>query len=121
MVYPQAAFLVLVVAMVVFPLYGPVKQRIVVLGLTRSADSIVNVHGQGLRIIPDTVQCEDSHMHKESGMIFTACQGSGDIDARWSWFPPLLKFDEPQNAKQGSLYVVDPKVNNTTCSILTMS
>jgi len=111
MVYPQAAFLALVAAIVVFPLYGPVKQRIVVFGLTRSADSIVNIHGKGLRIIPDTVQCEDSHLHQESGMIFTACQGSEDPDARWTWFPPLIKFDEPGNAKQGSIYVVDPMVS----------
>lgn len=110
MVLPQAAFLVLVLAMVVASLYGPVKQRLVVLGFTRNADSIVDIHGQGLRIIENTEQCEDSHYHKDSGMIFTACQGSEDVAARWAWFPPLTHFDSPQNAKQGSIYVVNPEV-----------
>lgn len=111
MVAQQGALLVLFFAVLLYPFYGPVKQRITVLGITRPYDKIVNIHGQDLRLIPNTVQCEDLHLHKESGMLFTACQGAEDTTGRYKWFPPLEKFNT-EGINQGSFYVVDPKVDH---------
>lgn len=102
--------MVVAIAMVILPLYGPVKQRLTTLGFHRDAKSIVNIHGEGVKLIPNTFQCEDAHLHKESGMIFTACQNADDGNARSGWFPPLTQFDHEKANQQGGIYVVDPKV-----------
>jgi hypothetical protein len=82
MVMYQGALLAVFFAVLLFPFFGPLTQRLAVLGVTRDIDSIINIHGEGFRVIPDTVQCEDLHLHEASGMLFTACQGSEDPTAR---------------------------------------
>jgi len=82
MVMYQGALLVVFFAVLLFPFFGPFTQRLAVLGVTRDLDSIINIHGDGFRVIPDTVQCEDLHLHEQSGLLFTACQGSEDPTAR---------------------------------------
>lgn len=90
--------------------YQGVNHRFNVLGLTRSKAALVNIHGHDLRIIPNTIQCEDLHIHEPSGLLFTACQG--ESESRLSYFPPLVNFLDPMKAAQiqGSIYVVNPKV-----------
>lgn len=91
-------------------LYNPLKLRAEVLGFTRPYGSVQNIHGEGLKVIPDTVQCEDLHHHLPSGLLFTACQGKAA--ERFSWFPPLANFRDKKAAdnSKGSIYVIDPKV-----------
>jgi hypothetical protein len=91
-------------------LFNPVKLRAEVIGLVRPLSSIRNIHGEDLRAIPNTVQCEDLHVHEPSGLLFTACQGTSA--ERFSWFPPLTTFKDHKAAEQshGSIYVIDPKV-----------
>jgi hypothetical protein len=115
MVASQAALLVVFFSVILFPFISPVKQRLTVLGLTRGKDSIKSCHGYETHIIPDTVQCEDLHLHRESGLLFTACQGNDNATARWDWFPPLEKVN-PEGAIQGSLVVVDPIVRQVVVS-----
>ncbi|MCJ1358095.1 MAG: hypothetical protein MMC33_008093 [Icmadophila ericetorum] len=105
--FPHYVLGALVLSASVF--YKPLSLRAEVLGLLRPHDSIQNVHGEDLKIIPDTVQCEDLHHHLPSGLLFAACQGSED--ERFSWFPPLANFKDHNAAEksQGGLYVVDPK------------
>ncbi|MCJ1289943.1 hypothetical protein MMC34_001477 [Xylographa carneopallida] len=92
-------------------LYNPIKLRAVVLGYTRSQASIENIHGADLRVIPNTVQCEDLHHHLPSGLLFAACQGRSA--ERFLWFPasPQGNFRDPKAAadSQGGLFVIDPK------------
>ncbi|MCJ1282967.1 hypothetical protein MMC26_002294 [Xylographa opegraphella] len=92
-------------------LYNPIKLRAEVLGYTRSQASIRNIHGEDLRVIPNTVQCEDLHYHLPSGLLFAACQGRSA--ERFSWFPasPEGNFRDPKAAadSQGGLFVIDPK------------
>ena len=94
-------------------LYNPLKLRAEVLGLTRPYSSIKNIHGEGLKIIPDTVQCEDLHHHVPSGQLFAACQGKAA--ERFLWFPPLANFKDRKAAdkSKGSIYVIDPKVRTS--------
>lgn len=92
--------------------YNSIRQRVVTLGLTRSATSVSNVHGQDLRIIPDTKHCEDLHFSSSNGLLYTACEGE-DSD-RVGWFPPMVVFDripDKNDARSGSIYTIDPKVN----------
>ncbi|MCJ1394701.1 hypothetical protein MMC18_007581 [Xylographa bjoerkii] len=90
-------------------LYSPIKLRAEVLGFTRSQASIQNIHGEGLKIISNTVQCEDVHHHIQSGLLFAACQGHSA--ERFSWFPPMANFRDPRAVaeSQGGLFVIDPK------------
>ncbi|MCJ1435831.1 hypothetical protein MMC27_005207 [Xylographa pallens] len=92
-------------------LYNPIKLRAVVLGFTRSQASIQNIHGEDLKVIPNTVQCEDLHHHLPSGLLFAACQGRSA--ERFAWFPAstLGNFRDPNAAadSQGGLFVIDPK------------
>jgi hypothetical protein len=69
-------------------LYNPIALRAEVLGATRPLSSFKNIHGEELRIIPDTLICEDLHLHKESGLLFTACEGN--YEDRFKWFPPYV-------------------------------
>ena len=93
-------------------LYKPIATHLYVLGVTRPASGFTNIHGvdntEGLKIIPGTVACEDLHLHRLSGLLFTACQG--DLNARFSWFPPMLAFNLSGASSQGQLVVIDPKV-----------
>ena len=93
-------------------LYNPLKLRAEVVGIFRPLQSIQNVHGEGLRLIPDTVQCEDVHHHLPSGLLFAACQDKKTEVERYSWFPPLANFKDHTAATRsaGSIVVVDPKV-----------
>ena len=97
-------------------LYKPVDQRITTLGFRRTLENIPTIHGHETKIIPNTLQCEDAHFHKDSGLIFAACQ-SGDLNDRYHWFPPLGIFKDHKKARGGSLVVVDPKVSLLTNTI----
>ncbi|MCJ1380675.1 hypothetical protein MMC17_003783 [Xylographa soralifera] len=92
-------------------LYNPIKLRAEVFGFTRSQVSIQNIHGEDLKVIPNTVQCEDLHHHLPSGLLFAGCQGRPA--ERFSWFPASTKgnFRDPKAAadSQGGLFVIDPK------------
>lgn len=94
-------------------LYNPIKLRAEVLGFLRPK-SVDDIHGEGLKIIPNTVQCEDLHHHLPSGLLFAACQGQAT--ARYSWFPPSsgANFKDHKAAAEshGSIYVIDPKVRD---------
>ncbi|MCJ1478612.1 hypothetical protein MMC13_007293 [Lambiella insularis] len=96
-------------------LYNPIKLRAEVLGFLRPS-SVEDIHGEGLRIIPNTVQCEDLHHHLPSGLLFTACQGQAE--ARYSWFPPSgganFKDHKAADKSHGSIYVIDPKTFTST-------
>jgi len=91
-------------------LYTPITSRREVLGYTRPLDKIHNIHGEELKIIPDTTQCEDLHLYKPSNTLFTACQ-VGSPEYRHKWFPPLTVFDDPKAAREGSIYTVNPNVS----------
>lgn len=99
MVMYQGALLAVFFAVLLFPFFGPLKQRLTVFGVTRDIDSIINIHGDGFRVIPDTVQCEDLHLHEESGLLFTACQGSEDPTARLGLSFGLSKRQIPRADK----------------------
>ncbi|MCJ1405775.1 hypothetical protein MMC11_009005 [Xylographa trunciseda] len=92
-------------------LYNPIKLRAEVLGFTRSQASIQNIHGEGLKVIPNTVQCEDLHHHLPSGLLFAACQGRPA--ERFLWFPasPEANFRDPKAAarSEGGVFVINPK------------
>jgi len=109
-----ATFGIGAVAAVVAVLYGPVSQRITTVGGYRSMSTMKNVHGHELKIIPNTIQCEDVHHHIESGLLFTACQGENN--SRNGWFPGLGKLEDPKAPQIGQLVVVDPRVRPSTSS-----
>ena len=108
---PLTQFFVALAALAAL-LYNPIKLRVVVLGFTRSQASIQNIHGEELKVIPNTVQCEDLHHHLPSGLLFAGCQGRSA--ERFLWFPasPQGNFRDPKAAaaSQGGLFVIDPKV-----------
>lgn len=91
-------------------LYSPVKFRIEQFGITRHTDTIRDIHGsdpKSLRVIPETVHCEDLHYHR--GLIFAACQDPDLPTERHSWFPPLANFGSPHAITGGRLVEIDPK------------
>ncbi|KAL9082816.1 MAG: hypothetical protein Q9159_006147 [Coniocarpon cinnabarinum] len=89
-------------------LYQPVYQRAIVLGFTRPQHSISNVHGvEALKVIPDTIACEDLHHHRPSDLLFTACQD--DKTQHFGWFPAVGNYKDPKRVNKGSLTIVDPK------------
>jgi hypothetical protein len=100
--------LIALLALVGSFLYREVKLRLTVLGFTRPQSSIKNIHGEELRIIPNTMLCEDLHYHETSGLLFTACEG--DATPRGHWFPGLAHLSEPSKAGRGTINVIDPKV-----------
>jgi hypothetical protein len=77
-----------VLATVAGLLYNPIALRAKVLGATRPLSGFKNIHGEELRVIPNTLICEDLHLHKESGLLYTACEGS--YEDRFKWFPPYV-------------------------------
>ena len=101
-------FTMATIALVGQPLY----QRAVTFGVTRPQSSFENIHGlQELKLIPDTVHCEDLHLHETSGLMFTACQDYAE--QAYHWWPALGLFKDPSNLKQGSITVVDPSTLRT--------
>lgn len=92
-------------------LYGPVKHRLLVFGVTRPA--IPNQHGtEGLRTIPGTTMCEDLHLERTTGQLFTACQDDEEQHSRW--FPPNLIFEDPTALDTGAIVVIDPQSFTST-------
>ena len=69
-------------------LYNPIALRVKVLGVSRGFGTIANIHGEELRVIPDTLYCEDLHHHLPSGLLFGASEDNADD--RWKWFPPYV-------------------------------
>ena len=67
-------------------LYEPITRRMEVFGINRPLHKIHNIHGEDLKIIPDTIYCEDLHYHEPSGLLFGAAET--DKVARKKWFPP---------------------------------
>ena len=105
--------LLTVITSLIALLYSPFKLRAEVLGFTRSFKPPLNIHGEDLQVIPNTVQCEDIHHHLPSGLLFAGCQGRAE--ERFSWFPPLDIFKDEKAAARGDggIYVIDPKVNRS--------
>lgn len=66
-------------------LYKPFELRYRVLGMNRK---VTNLHGEELRIIPDTVHVEDLHYHEPSGLLFGASEENADC--HWKWWPPYV-------------------------------
>ncbi|KAK1756966.1 hypothetical protein QBC47DRAFT_173876 [Echria macrotheca] len=91
-----------------FYTFGPAAHRsLTVLGVLRWSPS--STFGlEEVVVIPDTVNCEDLHYHKQSGMLFTACEDN--VEGRFRWFPPLANFDDPELGRKsrGSIHVVNP-------------
>ncbi|MCJ1431034.1 hypothetical protein MMC27_000384 [Xylographa pallens] len=101
-----------VLASITAVLYNPIALRVKVLGISRGYSTIQNVHGEELRVIPDTLYCEDLHHHLPSGLLFGA---SEDNPAnRWKWFPPIAIFSDPTALGHGTIVVIDPKTFTTT-------
>lgn len=62
---------------------------------------------EDVKIIPDTINCEDLHVH--NGLIFAACQEKDGT--RKGWFPALHNFNDPSQAVYGNLRIIDPEVS----------
>ncbi|MCJ1401531.1 hypothetical protein MMC11_004746 [Xylographa trunciseda] len=101
-----------VLALVTAVLYNPITLRIQVLGISRSFGTIENIHGEDLRVIPDTLYCEDLHHHLPSGLLFGASEDNSEN--RWKWFPPITIFSDPTALGHGTIVVIDPKTFTTT-------
>ncbi|MCJ1281307.1 hypothetical protein MMC26_000626 [Xylographa opegraphella] len=93
-------------------LYSPIALRVKVLGVSRGFGTIQNIHGEALRVIPDTLYCEDLHHHLPSGLLFGASEDNPEN--RWKWFPPIAIFSEPTALGHGTIVVIDPKTFTAT-------
>jgi hypothetical protein len=94
-------------------LYSPVKQRYTTLGLGRAADKIVNIHGvEPLKIIPNSIQCEDLHLETTTQKLFAACQETAK--ERSLWFPSLAVVTNPTAVGRGTIIRVDPTTFEST-------
>jgi len=92
-----------------FYAFGPVAHRtLTVVGALRWSPASTLV--DEAVVIPDTINCEDLHYHKQSGILFTACEDN--VDGRFRWFPPLANFDDPElgRTSRGSIHIVNPNV-----------
>ncbi|KAH8678380.1 hypothetical protein BX600DRAFT_532251 [Xylariales sp. PMI_506] len=85
-------------------LYRPVANYALVQGYHRRPEQIEAYHGMELKIIPNSMQCEDMHLDSKSGLIFASCQ-LGDPLARYHWWPPLGLFS--MKGGQGTIVVID--------------
>ena len=83
----------------------PITRFTTVLGVFRQPVPTIIEDGN-LITIPDTMLCEDVHLHKSSNILFTACEDS--YESRFSWFPGLGVLHDPRKMR-GSLHVIDPK------------
>lgn len=101
------ALLLAFFAILAAALYGPVKQRLLVFGLTRPK-SPSNRHGaQPLRFIDDTAHCEDLHHHLPSNSLFAVCEN--DERRRYSWFPGIATLNASgfHRYSPGGITVID--------------
>ena len=106
-----AGGLLALVAVLCAGLVGPVKHRLLVFGVTRP--TLPNQHGtDGLRTIPGTIMCEDLHLKKTTGHLFTACQD--DKEQHSSWFPPNLVFTDSTALTTGAIVRIDPATFTST-------
>jgi hypothetical protein len=85
----------------------PINRFTTVLGVFRQPANTFVEDGDFVRI-EDTMLCEDLHLHKASGLLFTACEDS--YESRFSWFPGLGVLHDPLTASKsrGSIHVIDP-------------
>lgn len=106
----RGAFIIGLIAFWGYYLSDYTYRPLVVMGLFRGDIPPAIVAKDDLVVIPNTRHCEDLHQHAESGLIYTACEGENS--PRYSWFPPLVNFDDPTLGaqSQGSIHVIDPKV-----------
>ncbi|TXT04822.1 hypothetical protein VHUM_04090 [Vanrija humicola] len=106
---PSATSRIIVLAVALLALVGRfLYDRLSTFGVFRSGD-LVNIHGlSALKHIEGTTNAEDLHYDPDSGLIYAAAQAK---DVRNGWFPPLARFDRPQDAVAagGKLIVIDPK------------
>ncbi|KAL6712708.1 hypothetical protein ACLMJK_009730 [Lecanora helva] len=93
-------------------LYTPLKHRVEVLGISRPLEKIVNIHGDGLEVVPDTLYTEDLHYHQPSGLLFGASEEKPE--GRWNWFPPIAKFNTTHSTDHGTIVVINPSTKTTT-------
>ncbi|KAJ3535333.1 hypothetical protein NM208_g7171 [Fusarium decemcellulare] len=107
MAFPKLAALSVLVAGIAIFIAPSIRLFTTVVGVFRQPSN-TEVAKHDFVTIPDTIHCEDMHHHLPSGLIFTACQDSND---HFTWFPPLVTFDDPVSAGQsrGSIHVIDPK------------
>ncbi|WOO86025.1 Serum paraoxonase/arylesterase 2 [Vanrija pseudolonga] len=106
---PSAASRSLILGVAILALVGRfVYDRLSTFGFFRTGD-LVNIHGlTALKHIEGTTNAEDLHYDPGSGLIYAAAQAK---DVRNGWFPPLARFDRPEDAVAGGgkLIVIDPK------------
>lgn len=94
-------------------LFPSLRQRYVTLGVGRPASKVENIHGmEGLKVIPNTIQCEDLHHEKSTNVLFAACQATAY--ERSQWFPPLTVFTDPKAVAKGTIVRVDPTTFEST-------
>ena len=92
------------------------SHRLLTFGITRG--TVINDHGvEKLRIIPDTVMCEDVHLEHSTQQLFTACQD--DAAQHTQWFPPMVVLTNPKALSGGSIVRVDPATFTSTKLALT--
>ncbi|KAK6712303.1 hypothetical protein SNK05_006758 [Fusarium graminearum] len=86
----------------------PINRFTTVLGVFRQPANTIVKDGDFVTIA-DTMLCEDLHLHKSSGLLYTACEDS--YESRFSWFPGLGVLHDPLTASKsrGSIHVIDPK------------
>ncbi|KAK3936640.1 hypothetical protein QBC46DRAFT_452578 [Diplogelasinospora grovesii] len=100
------------IALITYLYYGfSVNRTVTVMGVMRKPG---NTHiQQEVVYIADTTHCEDLHYHAPSNTLFTACEDNAAT--RFSWFPPLAVFDDPELAakSQGSIHVIDPNTKKS--------
>ncbi|KAI1374463.1 hypothetical protein F4677DRAFT_455459 [Hypoxylon crocopeplum] len=92
--------------------FSQIGTRLKVLGVTRLFRPTQNIHGEDLKVIPDTQYTEDLHYHAPSGLLFGASEG--DQKTRTTWFPPLAIWKDPESIGCGTIVVVDPKTMRAT-------
>ncbi|KAL4732166.1 hypothetical protein ACLX1H_001174 [Fusarium chlamydosporum] len=85
----------------------PINRFTTVIGVFREPVNTIVEDGNFVTI-QDTMLCEDLHLHKSSGMLFTACEDS--YEPRFSWFPGLGVLHDPLTGSKarGSIHVIDP-------------
>lgn len=112
----RSAITLCTLALSVSLLYAPISQRLLTFGVTRGA--ITNNPGvDDLRLIPNTVMCEDLHLEQSTQQLFTACQD--DASQREQWFPPSMVLNDPTSLSGGSIVRVDPTTFTSTKLTLT--
>ena len=97
-------------------LYKPVTLSLEVVGLTRPLHKIQNVHGEDVRLIPDTSYCEDLHHHSHSNLLFGASEEKSG--SRWKWFPPFVESFILPSSYLLSIHItmaIDPICTYTIC------